>query len=650
MSKPVIVCVDDERLVLVSLRDQLTPYFGQDYDIELAESGEEALEIFEELQAEGIEIPLAIADQMMPSMNGDELLIALHQKYPKTLKILLTGQANTEAIVNAVNRANLYRYIGKPWDAGDLRLTMAEALRSYAQDKQLTAQNETLQKINRELEQLNTSLEKKVSERTAQLEEAKQVAEVANQAKSEFLANMSHELRTPLNGILGYAQILQRDRASTPKQKDGVDIIYRCGNHLLALIEEILDLSKIEAKRLELAPSDCHLASFLAEIVDICRIKAEQKEISFRYEVLNKLPSGIRVDKKRLRQILLNLLSNALKFTDTGGVTFKVKTIEAESPPNSEEAEALATLRFQVEDTGSGIAPEQLKKIFFPFEQVGARSRHSEGTGLGLAITRQLAAMMNSPINVRSTPGCGSTFWLDLSLPLVVPQHSEAISTDEREIIGYQGDTQTILIVDDRWENRSVLISLLVPLGFEVVVAKNGEEALAVAEKFRPNLAIVDLIMPDMDGLEVTRRLRQSEKFDNLTIIASSASVFNAERQRSLAQGCDAFLPKPIRTQDLFDNLQQFLDLTWIYEDEEEEDSDNLLDESLSDENIPPADELLPLYEVAQNGDIERTKQEALRIYNLDTQYRGFATKVLELAEEFDEEEIIDLIEAYILS
>ncbi|MGD2180093.1 response regulator [Lusitaniella coriacea] len=645
MSKPVIVCVDDERFVLVGLRDQLTPYFGQEYDIELAESGEEALEIFEELQAEGIEIPLAIADQMMPNMNGDELLIELHHKYPKTLKILLTGQANTEAIVNAVNQANLYRYIGKPWDAEDLRLTIAEALRSYAQDKKLTAQNKTLQTINRELEQLNVSLEKKVSQRTAQLEDAKQAAEVANQAKSEFLANMSHELRTPLNGILGYAQILQRDRASTPKQKDGVDIIYRCGNHLLALIEEILDLSKIEAKRLELAPSDCHVASFLAEIVDICRIKAEQKEISFRYEVLNKLPAGIRVDKKRLRQILLNLLSNALKFTDVGGVTFKVEAIE------TEEAEAIATLRFQVEDTGSGIAPEQLERIFSPFEQVGARSRHSEGTGLGLAITRQLAAMMNSKINVRSTPSCGSTFWLDLTVPLATPQHSAAISSDEREIIGYQGDTQTILIVDDRWENRSVLISLLVPLGFEVVVAKSGEEALTVAEKFRPNLAIVDLIMPDIDGLEVTRRLRQSNKFDNLTIIASSASVFNAERQRSLAEGCDAFLPKPIRTQDLFDRLQQFLGLTWIYEDEgEEENGNNLSDESLSDENIPPADELLPLYEVAQNGDIERTKQEALRIYNLDSQYRGFATKVLELAEEFEDEEIIDLIEAYILS
>jgi signal transduction histidine kinase len=643
MSKKAIVCVDDERIVLTSLRDQLAQQIGNEYEIELAESGEEAIEIFEECQAENIEVPLIITDQIMPGIKGDELLILLHQLYPKTLKILLTGQADADAVGNAVNSASLYRYIAKPWDVADLNLTVIEALRSYDRDRQLAEQNKILQKVNSELQQLNSSLEQKVAERTAQFEEAKQLAESANQAKSEFLANMSHELRTPLNGILGYAQILCRDRNSTSKQQEGFEIIYQCGNHLLTLIEEVLDLSKIEARRLELIPENFQLESFLQEIAEICRIRAEQKEIRFSFQVLNQLPLGIRADKKRLRQILLNLMGNAIKFTDLGSVTLKVGSIVTGDRPNSANA---ARIRFQIEDTGIGIAPQKTQQIFLPFEQVGESSRQAQGTGLGLAISQKLAEMMGSQICVKSTLGEGSTFWIDLELPVVSTQLETPIVRVMRTIVGYQGESRKILVIDDLWENRSVLVNLLEPIGFEMVEARNGKEGLEMALSVQPDLIIVDLLMPEMNGWEMTRQVRQHPQLKTIPILASSASVFERERQKSQEAGCNDFLPKPIQADELFDRVQTYLNLTWICE------HDTTVDEygnSVEQSMIPPFEELLPLYEYAQDGDIHRIKKEAVRIYNLDIQYRNFAEQVIELAEIFEDEAIVRLVEPYIL-
>jgi hypothetical protein len=512
------------------------------------------------------------------------------------------------------------------------------------------------------LEKTNEELEKRVEERTAQLKAAKEAADTANQAKSEFLANMSHELRTPLNGILGYAQILQRDKTATPKQQDGLSIIRQCGSHLLTLINDVLDISKIEAQKLELYLKAFQFETFLEGVKEICRIKAEQKEIDFTYQPLNRLPSVIYADEKRLRQVLINLLGNAIKFTDQGGVTFKVGVVtdspEFLHPSNPAGTEPQTTnnqqlsihkIRFQVEDTGVGMVPEQLEKIFLPFEQVGDNAHKSEGTGLGLAISRKIVEMMGGQIKVESTYGKGSKFWFDLDLREATNWMESASLESRQTVVGYQGEKRKILIVDDRWENRSVIVNMLDPIGFEVIEAGNGQEGLETAYECQPDLIITDLAMPVMNGFEMTRRLRESPSFRNTIIIASSASVFSFDRQQSREAGCNDFVPKPVQSEELLNQLQNYLDLEWIYEP-----NDGLTIQTqdvsvpMSKMVVPPATELTALHKAARSGYILDIQEEANRLKQLDPQYVAFADKILELAEAFDDEAIAKWVSLYL--
>jgi predicted ATPase/signal transduction histidine kinase/DNA-binding response OmpR family regulator/tRNA A-37 threonylcarbamoyl transferase component Bud32 len=512
-----------------------------------------------------------------------------------------------------------------------------------------------------DLEESNRTLEARVKKRTLELQDknlqlqqeicerqrAEEVAKAANRAKSEFLANMSHEFRTPLNGVLGYAQIFQKDKTLTAQQRNGINIIYQCGEHLLTLINDILDLSKIETRTMELSPKEFHLPEFLEGIVQMCSIRAEQKGILLIYKALSPLPRVIQADEKRLRQVLINLLSNAVKFTEKGSITFKVGYQEEK-------------LRFHVEDTGIGIAPGHLEEIFLPFKQVGEESRKVEGTGLGLAISRQLVQMMGGELKVKSTLGKGSVFWLDLDLPAVF----QPILTEEvnaRNITSFVGSKRKVLIVDDKWANRSVLVNLLEPLGFEVLEATNGLDGLNKALEFKPDVVLMDLVMNVMDGFEATRRLKMLPELQNMVVIAVSASVFDFDKQQSQEVGCDDFLPKPIKVAELLEKLRVHLGLEWIYEQQEMDQSGTAGNSQLTnvghlasptdypDDSVVklPTDELSVLLDLAMRGDLRGIAKRASHLEELDKNLVPFATHLRQLANGFKGKQILEFLKKF---
>ncbi|EDN67072.1 two-component hybrid sensor and regulator [Beggiatoa sp. PS] len=430
-----------------------------------------------------------------------------------------------------------------------------------------------------------------------------------------------------MNGILGYAQILQNDDSLMVEQKDGLTVIQRGGEHLLTLINDILDLSKIEASKLELVFTDFDLPAFLQDIGRLFQLRAEQKDILFIYEPMSALPEGIHADEKRLRQILLNLLSNAMKFTHQGHVTLAVNY------QSSLDSSKTGQLNFQIEDTGIGIAESDRDKIFHAFEQVGTESKMIEGTGLGLSITKKLIEMMGGQIQVTSELGKGSTFEFDIAVSEVTEFINLSTSTP-RQIISFEGEVRHLLIADDKWQNRALLIDFLKPLGFEVQEAKNGLEALEKITEHCPDAILIDSVMPIMDGIELTQKLRNNPQYQKIPIMMISANVFSHHQQECLEAGCQAFLQKPINFEELLAVLATHLQIKWIYKEtipvsiSPEVEINNEL--SLA---IPSKTQIAELLNIARSGNVDGIITYAHKLLEQEEQLQPFLQQTLQLAE-----------------
>ncbi|HSW07162.1 ATP-binding protein [Aquabacterium sp.] len=428
------------------------------------------------------------------------------------------------------------------------------------------------------------------------LAEARRLARM----RSDFLAQMSHELRTPLNAILGFAQLLQNGEPLSEAQARGLGIIAQSGTHLLALINDLLDLSRIDAGKLDLHAQVVELTPFLNVVADIVRVKADEKGLDFRVEAAPGLPAAVRIDDMRLRQVLLNLLSNAVKFTDRGQVCLRVGPLVA--PPHDGTA-ASVRLRFEVEDKGIGMSPEQLSRIFQPFEQVAEAPRRTGGAGLGLTISRQLVRLMGGDILVRSQPGQGSAFWFDLDLPVCgTLARTEA---PQGRIVGYEGPRRKALVVDDAPALRTLLTDALRQVGFEVRTAGDGRAGLEAAQQVPPDVILMDMAMPVMDGLEATRRIRGLPALQGIKIIAMSSAALQDAQPQCLAAGADAFIAKPIEPQRLVETVGAWLGVAWVRELPRLREAAQGRTAPASDRLdmvLPPRDELLKLDHLSKIG------------------------------------------------
>ncbi|MCB1193051.1 MAG: response regulator [Leptospiraceae bacterium] len=415
-------------------------------------------------------------------------------------------------------------------------------------------------KIELEFKKLNESLEEKVKDRTLELKKAKEAAEQANIAKSAFLSNMSHELRTPLNIILGYTQLMQRDVITSEQHKKYLDTISHSGRHLLALINDVLEISKIEANKTKIQVTTFDLYRLAKNMELMFQAKTKQKKLQFVLDIHSNVSRFISSDESKLRHILINLLSNAVKFTEEGGIVLRVQMKKGKFPD--------LCLVFVVEDSGVGIETEEIEKILQPFVQSAKTLKNIEGTGLGLAISKKYVELMGGTLSVSSQVGKGSKFHVEIKCKAGKKEEYQE-KAEDRKVIGISQNSNIpkILVVDDADDSRFLLVNLLETVGFEVREAGNGLEVIDIWTSWNPHLIFMDMRMPILDGLEATRRIKETEHGKDTVIIAFSASAFEEDKAHFLKIGCDGFLSKPIIEAEVFEVIAKHLGIEYRYKE-----------------------------------------------------------------------------------